>query len=791
MRGRDLSSQLALALTAAATTWVALLSWSGFTAQPGRFLGPLLLLGLVLAGLGAVLRSSRVPGWAVVPLQLLAAGASASFLLSGSPVPAGPAGERLVETLSDAWATAGEYAAPVPASVPGVHPLLILGGLVLLLLVDLLACTLRRAPVAGLVLLAIYAIPVGAVGGGVSWWVFVATAAGFLTLLFLQESEQVGRWGRPLGTDAGEVDPAGFGVRTGAIRGSAGGIGAVAIALAVALPLFIPTLQLQVFDFGRGPGGGSNITIVNPMTDLRRDLTRPRDVPLLQVRTDDPDPTYLRISVLNRFSSNEWSSGDRNVPPDQVADGRMPPMVGVASGVNRTNHDYEVRVGTNFASSWLPTQAPVSRVRAPGDWRYDSSTMDFIAYERGLSTAGLSYEMTATKLDIQAADLARATSSSGLVDRLFTELPPGLPTSVRNIANSVTRDAPTRFEKAVALQNWFRRTGGFTYDTDVAAGNGTDELVAFLSDTPTGRTGYCEQFASAYAVLARVLGIPARVAVGFLEPRSVGPRTWEFSAHDLHAWPELFFPGAGWVRFEPTPSGRASSVPQYTTQEVPAFNPTAQPSTAQPSDQLPDRGESGGPSLRPDEAGQGGSGEAGFPWPWVLGVLGAVVGIGLLLLVPRVVRRARRGRRLDAGPEAAWRELAETVTDLGIPWPAGRSPRQTRHHLVEFFGAPADGRRPERPAHGPGLAPDAVLALDRIVDRIERGRYSRAGDDGCSVRADLEACLAALEAGASRAAVRRAHWWPRSVVSRRSRQVRDVDAEVSPTRDGGVVDHVG
>ena len=118
----------------------------------------------------------------------------------------------------------------------------------------------------------------------------------------------------------------------------------------------------------------------------------------------------------------------------------------------------------------------------------------------------------------------------------------------------------------MALQNWFREN--FDYSTDVNLGNGSDDLVRFLSEGEGGRTGYCEQFAAAMAVMARELGIPARVAVGFLQPEHIEGDTWVYSSHDLHAWPELFFSGSGWVRFEPTPSTRASGVPEYTQQEV-------------------------------------------------------------------------------------------------------------------------------------------------------------------------------------------------------------------------------
>ncbi|MCW2792178.1 MAG: t, partial [Nocardioides sp.] len=632
-----------LAAVAAATTWVTMFSWRGFSEMYGRFLGPLFVLAAVVAGVGTLARWWRLPAATVIGLQVIVSGLVASSILCGSPIPVGSAWERLVASFSDAVASADRYAAPVPAHAPGVHPLLIAGGLLCLLLVDALACTLRRVPLAGLPLLTIYSIPVSLLGGGVSWWVFSLTAAGFMGLLFLQETEQVARWGRALGEDPAVADPSGFGVRTGAIRTSAGTIGGVATALAVFLPLLIPTLSFQLFDIGKGPGGGDDISITNPMTDLKRDLVQGPDTPLMRIQTNDPHPDYLRISVLTRFSDNEWSSGDRDVPTNNLADGEMPPLTGVATTLNRSEYDYRVTMTQGFSSTWLPTMAPINRIVAAGDWRYDDSTRDFIAGKDGLDTAGESYTMTGVKLDLSVDSLIAATSSSGLVSNDYTDTPAGMPALVRTLANQVTQNAPSRFEKAVALQKWFREDGGFTYNTDVAPGNGTDELVAFLSDTDGGRTGYCEQFASAMAVMARMLGIPARVAVGFLEPSPIGAGAWEYSAHDLHAWPELFFPGSGWVRFEPTPAGRAENVPGYTTAVVPSIESPGPTGIPEPSDELPSRGASS--SASPTEAtavdAPNDSG-SGFPWLPVLGGLGAGAVAALLLLLPRVLRRRLR-----------------------------------------------------------------------------------------------------------------------------------------------------
>ena len=787
-----LGAAFALPAAAAATTWLALLSWRGFTEQPSRFLAPLLVLGAVIAASGALARWARLSAPLVVVCQVVVSGGLASVMLSGSPIPVGSAWTRLQESFADALASAEQYAAPLPAHVDPVDPILIAGGFGCLLLVDLLACTLRRAPLAGLPLLTIYSVPVSILLGGVSWWVFALTAGGFLVMLFLQESEQVARWGRPLGSDAAS-DPSGFGVRTGAIRTTAGTIGGVATALAVFVPALVPTLNLSVFSNGFGPGG-DDISVTNPMLDLRRDLQRGDDVPLVQVRTTDRDPSYLRISVLTRFSFNEWTSGNRQVPTDQLARGTVPALQGVAKSVARTETEYDVSITPSFRSIWLPTQAPISNITADGDWRFDRETMDFLAGDDGLTTAGMSYSMTGVDLELSALSMARAPSTGGLVSSDYIDLPDGIPSSVSNLAFQVTRNEDTRFEKAVALQQWFREDGGFTYDLDAAPGNGTDDLVRFLSEGDGGRTGYCEQFASSMAVMARILGIPARVAVGFYQPRKIGSQTWEYSAWDLHAWPELFFPGSGWVRFEPTPPRRAAEVPGYTTEQIDLPDNGAGPGAPRQSGDLPGRAASS--SAPADESAtekEERRDEAGFPWAPVIGAGGGVLAVCGLLLVPCLVRRARTRARTGAGPEAAWAELLDTATDLGVAWPRDRSPRETRDALVHRFGLPVRADTPERPVHGAQVAPFAVEALDRIVLCVERLRYARAGQEADATRLDkdLATCVASLQGGATRSARRRAAWMPRSVLQRRPQRQSGPEVEPLTVRYGGVVDHVG
>jgi hypothetical protein len=174
--------------------------------------------------------------------------------------------------------------------------------------------------------------------------------------------------------------------------------------------------------------------------------------------------------------------------------------------------------------------------------------------------------------------------------------------------------------------------------------------------------------------------------------------------------------------------------------------------------------------------------------------------LGALLASPRLVRRVRRDRRWQAGGiEEAWRELHDVAVDLGHGWPAGRSPRVIGQWLALRFGTPRPrSERAERPRRGRDLAPEASAAVDRLVEELERARYSRtaAGGDPESRRADVETVTAALVDGVSPRTERAAHWWPRSVV-RRGRQVaaerteRRAPGMGTGSAPSGVVDHVG
>lgn len=764
-------------LLAAFTSWIALWAWRGFVADPSGYLDPALASVLLVAATGIALRAFRVPSVVVVLAQVAVVTLWLTHLWApdealGGWLPTSASVDASLALLGQGAAAAQSYAAPVPSSVPQIFALLVGTGSVVAILVDFLANGLRRVPVAGLPLLAVYTAPVSILDEGVAWWVFAAGAAGFLGMIATDESRRLEQWGRQVPRRGAVVDTSGGMVMSTSLRGSARRIGLTATALAVVSPVVIPTLSGNFLP-GNGPGGegGNAVTISNPMVNLRRDLVRGNDVDLLRIRTENADPSYLRISVLDTYNGLAWKPSDRDIPPEQKADGLLPRPPGLASAVPRRQVDYQISVEEAFDSLWLPAPYPATSIDVPGDWRYDEDTLDFVSAVDGQDTAGLEYSLSALEPDFDGAALVDASPAPESVFTPFTELPEDMPEWVEQLARDVTEGLDSRYERAVRLQEWFRRDGGFTYSLRPEPGTGTEDLEAFLD--PSGRVGYCEQFAASMALMGRTLGIPSRVAVGFLEPDREGDE-YVYSAWDLHAWPEMYFSGAGWVRFEPTPSDRAPSVPGYTTGSFQAPEPADLPSSAAPSANPNNRNDE---RLRGDAAAAT-SDDQGTGGGAIGRRIALVVALVALLFVPWLARTLVRRRRWAAATtpraaaEAGWRELRDVSLDLRLPWDDAVTLRTRARGVATAFGRAGEQPREgfvRGGVRGAAANPEAAAALDRLVADVERARYSRGAD--CergrpveSVRADVETCVAALKAGSVKKHRRAAVWLPASLV---------------------------
>jgi transglutaminase-like putative cysteine protease len=137
----------------------------------------------------------------------------------------------------------------------------------------------------------------------------------------------------------------------------------------------------------------------------------------------------------------------------------------------------------------------------------------------------------------------------------YLQLPPQLDPRIPELARQITARSQTPFDRTIAVENYLRSR--FTYTLNLTGKPGVDPLAHFLFET---RAGHCEYFASALAIMLRTLGIPTREVNGFLpgEYNDLG-EDYIVRASDAHSWVEVYFPGSGWMTFDPTPPGAESA----------------------------------------------------------------------------------------------------------------------------------------------------------------------------------------------------------------------------------------
>jgi transglutaminase-like putative cysteine protease len=741
-----------LSLSAAAAT---LLTVAGL--QPivvtGTWLVPATVAVLLVAGVGTGLRTAHVPAWAVVATQGVVSLLWVGYLVAQEEarlgfLPSRAWANELADTVTLGVASVREYQAPVPLD-DGILLLLVAGVALTALSVDALAVTARVAPLAGVPLAIMHSVAMATSPQGASAWAFVAAAGGYLLLLSVDGRDRAARWGRPLGASASSAVAAGSRASSVSSIGLPLGMGALAVAVAGATVLPQGGLALVPGRDSGGGSGGQTIRTENPIVDLKRDLVRPDNVDVIRFTTEVPAPEYLRLLTLDVYDGEVWRTSDRPVPErNRVADG-LPSPPGLGSDVARSEVRYQLEITPNLQSQWLPLPYPAAQVAtADGDWRYDASTLDVVATDR--TTEGLRYDVTSLEVAPTPGQLSGPPPAPGrLVDMLT--LPGDTPPVVRELAREVTADADDNYARAVALQQWFRTDGGFVYDLSVDPGNGSNDLVAFLDE----RRGYCEQYAATMAIMARALGIPARVAVGYLRGQEPQPGFWVVRAQDAHAWPELYFEGVGWVRFEPTPAARTGAPPSYT---VPDAEQTEVP-------------ESLGTSVDTDDSDPG----AVAPLddlvqedaltssrPSTLPLVAVVASLLLVSVTPVlagwVVRRRRWLRAADDPSrlaEAAWADIQDAALEMGYTTNPSDTVRVSATALSESAGLSGEPR--ER--------------LEAVARATERARYGgRPPQAGSVAESDAVVVRQALVAGTSRGTRWRAKLWPapmRRLVGRR------------------------
>ncbi|TML41900.1 MAG: transglutaminase domain-containing protein, partial [Actinobacteria bacterium] len=465
-------------------------------------------------------------------------------------------------------------------------------------------------------------------------------------------------------------------------------LGAVAVIAGVALGPEIPgargagLIELR----HRGGTGPGHRTTVSPLVDIRARLTG--DLSNTEAFTvTSSEPAYWRLTSLETFDGTIWSS---NGSYDSVRS-RLAGVPAAPAGADEVDQSFTIGV---LSSIWLPAAYRPQQIDGVKGVSFDRDSASLIT--PAATVDGDTYHVRSA---VQAAHLTPSAlagaPAGGNIDPRYLGLPLSLISPrVVTLAKGIVAGQTTVYGKARALQDYLR-SSRFSYSLNVKPGHDENALENFLFRT---RRGYCEQFAGSFAVLARLVGLPTRVAVGFT-PGDQQNGTYHVLGLHAHAWPEVLIGSYGWVAFEPTPGRGAPGAQAYTgvppsqatsaaggasagDSSAATTTPTSTPTTptAPPNRQPAD----------PNSSGRGrGSGaltalvRLGFVLAGAAAL--AALWLALLGLTRLAVHRRRWGQARAPADQvmAAWADAAEALAAAGVP----RRPAET----LDEYGRRAQG----------------------------------------------------------------------------------------------------
>lgn len=470
-------------------------------------------------------------------------------------------------------------------------------------------------------------------------------------------------------------------------------MGSRRLTLVAALPAILVTIGLGAVAAGavapKLPGAGeealidtrnrqSSVTeVLSPLVDIRARMKNRGNTQLFTMQSSD-GAHYWRAIGLTDFDGSSWGPGKEDLT--EMGDRSGEVLVG---GPRVT----QILTVKGLRDKLVPAAYhPVQVARDDVLWAGESDTL--ILPNDGTLERDDVVALASIVSDL-SPELLRSATVDGAPDG-STSLPAGFPDTARTAALEVTADATTPFDRALALQSFFQQN--FTYDLDVQMGNSNDAIDAFLRD----RRGFCQQFAGTFAAMARSIGLPARVAVGYT-PGDLGTDgLFHVYGRHAHAWPEVWFNGIGWVAFEPTP-GRGSPDGDYTGLEPSQDDsrgsganngtpgavtsvPERDPSDPDTSSTLPGGGGVGpgtGSTTTTVPVATSGSGGTSGGGTVALVVFGAVVLFVLwVLLAPRAIAAlTRRGQRNPRDRVVtAWHRACHSLALAGAPPVSGATP---------------------------------------------------------------------------------------------------------------------
>ncbi len=465
---------------------------------------------------------------------------------------------------------------------------------------------------------------------------------------------------------------------------------------------------------------GSVTEVLSPLVDIRARLKKNGNSELFTVQSDNGGH-YWRVVGLPNFNGNEWSPPDEDL--FEMGD-RSSEVILPGASVRQVITIKSLR-GPLLPAAFQPTQVAPDRVL----WADESQSL--VLNENNSLDRGEVF-LVGSIVAEPSADQLRAATVSGAPSEIYYQLPSGFPGAARATAIDVTAGAATPFDQALTLQNWFRDTNNFTYDTDVQYGNSNDAIDAFLRD----RRGFCQQFAGTFAAMARSLGLPARVAVGYTPGDLGNDGLFHVYGRHAHAWPEIWFDNIGWIAFEPTPGRGNADTSAYNgvdaaqddTRGGGAVNPGTVPVPTVVRDPGstttgPGQGRPGGAPSTTARAGgaisspSGGSGSSLVP----MLLLGGVVLLVLwILLAPRLFAMFAHGGARTARDRVvtSWARACRMLSMAGAPPVGGATPMEYANQVDATTGVDTATVR-ELAVQVTRAVYSPVGVDDRIAERCE------------------------------------------------------------------------
>ncbi|EWT03205.1 transglutaminase [Intrasporangium oryzae NRRL B-24470] len=684
-------------------------------------------VGLVMRGLTRVRPLIPLVQVVVVGYAILwsYAGDTFSFLL-----PTGATLEVANSLGLQALETVQRYTVPAPLN-DGVTFCLVIAVALVAICVDAMAATWRSPAAAGLPLLTAYLITAANGQSALALRYFIVPVALWLIMLHTTARAQFGRWGTMATAEAGRAhpepdpgrDPA---FRTGldaigleaahdreALRSFSVGavrLGLIALLLAVAVPAVIPHFPPRYLleGLGRGSGGeGKGSVGFNDTVDLTRSLNNNDQTPVLTYTTTAFTRSPLRVLATSYYSQGRWlvlgEAANRVGQPQP-----LPP--------SSERRDYVLDVtGNLLAAPRIAVPYPVVAVSMEGTpWSIDPITRDVRV---GKSVAN--YRVTYADVSPTTAQLREAGQpDSPDITQDDLTIPDRSRDLIHRWSNQVTAGANNSLDKAIAIQDHLRDTSRYTYSLDLgptvrdSTGRIAEPIQAFYET----RRGYCVQFATAMIMLARAQGIPARMAIGFL-PGSRSGDKYVVRSSDAHAWPELYFQGSGWLRFEPTPGSRSGAPPSYTIVGAESGPTGGGRAVTERGSIKPPIKTVAGPAERdvtttPTDVSLLSRLSSVVSVRGVATTLAVLVGLLAAFIMPITAwvlreRRRRAARTRQDLLEVEWEDLTSHLRDLGIVGPAGSTLRQVRERFI------SEGHLDETTAS----------AMRRVTTTLEKSRY--------------------------------------------------------------------